>query len=308
MYKKSSIIFIYTETPLHPGSGTSLGVVDLTIQREKITDFPLIQASGIKGAIREWFELYSNEDQNKINIVFGPEMEGESHASAIGFTDARLLLFPVRSLKGIFAYTTCPTVLERLKRDLTIAGINTTTWSIPSISSEKDAIVNSESDILEGDNIVLEEFTFEKDKNVNNQNIKDISNWISNNAIPIDSGYNFWREKIKKSLVILPDNAFKDFVKFSTEVVARIKMKEDGSKVVKEGGLWYEENLPSETLLYSLVMATDPLVEENKRPNDLKNADAVLNFVKNNKLTRLQIGGNETIGRGIVSLRFYEGV
>ena len=36
-------------------------------------------------------------------------------------TDARLLAFPVRSLKGVFAWVTCPAVLERFHRDLQLA-------------------------------------------------------------------------------------------------------------------------------------------------------------------------------------------
>ena len=47
--------------------------------------------------------------------------EGNSHAGAITLTDARILAFPVRSLKGVFAWVTCPAVLERLARDLGLA-------------------------------------------------------------------------------------------------------------------------------------------------------------------------------------------
>jgi len=34
MFKESKLLFLYTETPLHVGSGNSLGVVDLPIQLE----------------------------------------------------------------------------------------------------------------------------------------------------------------------------------------------------------------------------------------------------------------------------------
>lgn len=113
MFKKANLMFLYTETSLHAGSGTSLGVVDLPIQREKYTDFPVIQASGVKGAIREWFEFQDkdNKDKRKLELTFGPETIGSEesgYAAAITFTDARILLFPVRTLKGIFAYCTSP--------------------------------------------------------------------------------------------------------------------------------------------------------------------------------------------------------
>ena len=40
-----------------------------------------------------------------------------SNAGAVAFSDARILAFPVRSLSGVFAWVTCPAVLDRLSRD-----------------------------------------------------------------------------------------------------------------------------------------------------------------------------------------------
>src|SRR3972149_194764 len=127
MFKKARVMFIYTETSLHCGSGTSLGVIDLPIQREKYTDYPVCQASGVKGVVREWFENKHGKDNDKIIKTFGPDFsnrgsDSEAFAGAATFTDARLLLFPVRSLNGVFAYTTSRFALSRLKRDLKMAG------------------------------------------------------------------------------------------------------------------------------------------------------------------------------------------
>jgi CRISPR-associated protein Cmr4 len=44
----SSVVFLYAETPLHAGSGTALGAVDLPVQRERMTNLPMVQGSGIK--------------------------------------------------------------------------------------------------------------------------------------------------------------------------------------------------------------------------------------------------------------------
>ncbi len=46
------LVFYRNETPLHMGTGTELGVVDLPIQREKHTGFPKGEASSIKGTFR----------------------------------------------------------------------------------------------------------------------------------------------------------------------------------------------------------------------------------------------------------------
>ena len=40
MFREAKVMFMYTETSLHCGSGSSLGVVDLPIQRKNIPIFP----------------------------------------------------------------------------------------------------------------------------------------------------------------------------------------------------------------------------------------------------------------------------
>lgn len=56
MFKEAKPLFLICETPLHAGSGDELGVIDLPIQREKHTNFPKVEASSLKGALRESFE------------------------------------------------------------------------------------------------------------------------------------------------------------------------------------------------------------------------------------------------------------
>ena len=134
MFRFARPLFLIVETPLHAGSGTDLGIVDLPIQREKHTDYPKVEASGLKGSIREVFETQPNVSAlerawpmtfrsdaylEAIRLVFGPEA-GADHASASGFTDARLLLFPVKSVAGVFAWVTCPAILERFRNDLSM--------------------------------------------------------------------------------------------------------------------------------------------------------------------------------------------
>jgi CRISPR-associated protein Cmr4 len=58
MFQQTKTLFLVCETPLHAGSGDSLGIVDLPIQRERHTQFPKIEASSLKGALREAFEQH----------------------------------------------------------------------------------------------------------------------------------------------------------------------------------------------------------------------------------------------------------
>src|SRR4030042_550391 len=163
MFKNAKVMFIYTETSLHCGSGTSLGVIDLPIHREKYTDYPVCQASGIKGVVREWFEVKkSQEEVEKIKYTFGPDCgrgEGEAYAGAATFTDGRLLLFPVRSLNGVFAYTTSVFALSRLKRDLEMAGIKVV-WNIPQDPGKILGVAESKAKAADN-KVVLEEYTFD---------------------------------------------------------------------------------------------------------------------------------------------------
>ena len=51
MNELNSIAIMYGITPCHAGSGSSMGIVDLPIQRERHTNWPVIQSSGVKGAL-----------------------------------------------------------------------------------------------------------------------------------------------------------------------------------------------------------------------------------------------------------------
>ncbi|NOG48211.1 MAG: hypothetical protein HND48_01265 [Chloroflexi bacterium] len=41
-------LFMYTESALHAGTGASVSAVDLPIQRETNTQYPMVQGSGVK--------------------------------------------------------------------------------------------------------------------------------------------------------------------------------------------------------------------------------------------------------------------
>lgn len=304
MFEKSSLIFFYTETPVHAGTGTSLGIVDLPIQRESHTDLPMVQASGIKGAFRELAEtLGKNGKSNGITIdeVFGPE-DGNKHAGALAFTDAKLLLFPVRSLRGVFVWATSPLLLERLLRDAIRAdsqlGKDLLGIQIPKPIDSKAFVPNKAEDIIvQGNKLILEDFSFEIEES---EQIKQITSFLAGAIFPMDGEYNCWRELLSKRFVILSDTVLRDFAKLGTQVIARIKIN-DKTGTVDKGALWYEEALPPETVLYSLALAT------KTRNGSGKLADEVLKFIQNTlfaKSTRIQFGGNATVGKGFVNVVF----
>src|SRR5205085_12263114 len=65
MITATNILYIYTETPLHVGTGSGLSNIDLPIQRERTTQYPMIQGSSIKGKMRATAELLLEEQEAK---------------------------------------------------------------------------------------------------------------------------------------------------------------------------------------------------------------------------------------------------
>jgi CRISPR-associated protein Cmr4 len=277
------------ETPLHAGTGSGLGVIDLPIQRERATGYPMIQASGIKGKLRA--EAEEKPDyRDKIDAVFGPNTSASDHAGALAVGDGRILLFPVRSLMGVFAWVTSKAVLARFARDG-----NVSVWKALGPEGEDQALTAPGNDVSVNGQVILEEFAFNESQN---PEVKKIAEWIVAEALPKGDEYQYWRDKMPRSLVILPENAFRDFVQFSTEVITRTKLDKE-KKTVIHGALWTEEHLPSDTLLYTLLYAS-----RSRKDGIEMNGQDMLNFVKELNLTRIQLGGDETVGRGLVHLRW----
>ncbi len=297
MFDKSAILFCYTETPLHAGSGTSLGIVDLPIQRERATGYPMVQASSLKGCLRD---IATRTDKRKVEIVFGPEQDPSAHAGALSVGDARILLFPVRSLVGVFAWVTSQNVLARFRRDAQLAELSVD-WTETGPDADNAAFVAQDSMVVANGRVMLEEFAFEARPNTA---VKQIADWLAQQALPDSDEYRYWRETLTKRLVILPETAFRDFVQFSTEVVSRVRI-DDVKKTVAQGALWTEEHLPSDTLLYATLFASKP--RTNSDLFNLQDAQDVLNFVKGCvDGRRMQLGGDSTVGRGFVKVRLVQ--
>lgn len=292
----NALLFLHAQTPMHPGSGTALGVVDLPVQRERHTQWPVIPGSALKGILRdacrekaradyENDRRKANEDDPHLTAVFGPGKvdDSNSYAGALSVTDARILAFPVRSLKGVFAWVTCPAVLERLARDARLAGIESLTWNIDIQSNQ--ALCTPATALAVGDSIVLEEFDFFVLKN---DRASSIAHWISENAVSDP----YTKKRITTNLAVLHDDDFGHFVRHATEVAARIGLNYE-TKSVNKGALFYEEFLPAETLFYSVL-----LVGESRSKNQMS-ADNVRNYLQDNVPSVLQVGADETIGKGL---------
>ena len=336
------LLMLLTETPLHAGSGSELGAVDLPIQRERHTELPTVFGSGVKGVLRAALR----QDQNRavVEALCGPdpraqaradagegagestagEGAGESTAaaepaltaSALAVGDARLLLFPVRTVGPAFAWVTAPFCLARLKRDL---------HRTDAALAQKLTI----PDVVPGEALVTKEFPSQSASGVAKVILEDYELTAQplpkpHSSLPgalvdllpgTDPALDYWRNLLPEALVIVSDDLLRDFTRHATEVVTRVRLDPDEKTVVK-GNLWTEEYLPADTLLYSVLRLNEPRAEKhlaNATNANATNANATNANTTNANTTNanawsplyelppvLQVGGKETVGRGFV--------
>lgn len=311
MFRLAKPFFLMTETPLHAGSGQDLGIVDLPIQRERHTDFPKIEGSGLKGCIREAFEqkFTDNNDKKKIHLAFGYDdseknkdikdffEERKEFAGALGFTDVRILLFPVKSMKGVFAWISCPSVLSEFKEELAICknsgGLQDNFFDSNQIPP-KNTVADAKH-LCINNAVILEEYSFAVRED---ETTKNFASWLAK-LLKTDD--------LQNKLVILSDEDFRDFVNLSTEVITRTKI-DNQTGTVQNGALFTEEYLPSETVMYSLVLTT-PIFNKTKGIFEVKEGEMeeklVMEFFEKGIPDVIQIGGNATIGKGITRIELW---
>lgn len=296
------IMTLHALTFLHPGTGQNTGAVDLPVQRERHTGYPMIQSSGLKGSLRD--EAERSKEKGKADpeliSVFGSADNGEI-AGALAVTDARILAFPMRSLQQVFVWVTCPMVLERLERDLSLIGQQTLMQglSFSKLLGFGEAAAPAESGFESP--LVLEEHALKLCETPEASAFADKVATAFQTLCPnLDT----------KRLVIVSDEDFQFFVRHATQVSARIKLDEERNKTTsgKGGNLWYEETLPPETVLYALLLANKP--RTGTEDTALTDAAVVINWVEElfpKDKSYLQVGGNETVGQGWCQVNFSGG-
>jgi CRISPR-associated protein Cmr4 len=295
-------------TPLHIGAGQGLGHVDLPIVRETHTNFPYIPGTSLKGALRNLEinqlakargekpsqvekrltdkDKFDPEDRDILRLakIFGTagevaeqdkealEKGKEVGAGKVLFSDAFIVLFPVKSAKGIFSLTTCPYVINRFFEFL---GVDQRVEDVPE-GKVKVLNTNGHKNLINDNNkykLLLEEFVFEAEES---EELKKFVELVGT----------FVGEKHKQRIVCVNDTDFMDFVSNYTEVQTHIKINPD-TGTVDRGALWTEEYVPAESVFaFSLVF----LEEE-------------ISFTPP---TTFHLGGDITTGKGFVKVQRLE--
>jgi CRISPR-associated protein Cmr4 len=272
----AKLLFIQTLSPLHAGTGQGVGIIDLPIAREKATQIPFLPGSSIKGVFRD-----ACGDEQIRHRVFGPApTTTDLTAGAVTFTDARLLLLPIRSLRGVFAWVTSPLLLHRLVRDAknTTASVELPP-SVPSLSSDDACLISSQAVIVMNDKkVILEDLPLNA---IQSAEVSAWGDWFAKTVFIEDDQI----KELQARLCIVSDDILSFFLETATEITARIRI-DDNKKTVVDGALWYEEALPAETVLVSVVVAAS-------------HKEEVFAVAKSISSKTLQFGGKATVGRGL---------
>lgn len=298
MYQAKSAMFIYCISPVHMGAGTSVGVIDAPIQRERHTNHPSMAGSGIKGAIRHHL-FHDGEAKSWLDRYFGPE-NGSDYAGAVSFSDAQIVLFPARSLEKSFMYVTCPTAVARLIRTLGIAGQKDEKWkALESCKIKGNEYVAPNG----GTPVILDSFEFRSLAAPEaSKALGELCKFLKANCLPKDPGFEYFQEKLESDVLLISDHAFSYLVRHATSVEPHVKIDDD-SGTAKDGGLFYVENLPPETLMVSLFMSS---IERSSQKAEGRAMAEEIKDVVSGALDGqlLQFGGDATTGRGLVTLCF----
>ena len=300
---KSQLTFVHALSPLHAGIGQGAGTIDLPIAREKATGIPFLPGSSIKGALRTSASL----EQKKI---FGsdPDETESVRSSSVLFSDQRLLLLPVRSIAGTFAWVTAPYVLHRFMRDLAEVLTKESALPIPQVEHAGQCIITSTSKLSQEQEknqkkvkmVYLEDFDLEVSATATAQ----LGEWAKMLKFSIFPGEDSWQTMFVERLCLVHDDLFHFMCQYATEITARIRL-EDDTKTVTNGGLWYEEALPAETIL-SGVAAIAPVsgIKISTRQKDEKiSEDSIIAILKELAGHTLQLGGKATVGRGMCRIQ-----
>lgn len=277
MFNDRKTYLLKTLTPTHAGSGEALSYIDMPIQREKHTNFPKFEGSSLKGALKHsiYNRLKSDNEElpKRFHEVFGND--DSDQMSEIVITDAKLLFFPVRSSNDIFMLITCPFVIERFYAD------NMLGEDIRVNVESNNILLHSYPERLKLETLSLEEYKFTCE-------FGDLS-FIK--KIAPDSELN--------KVGIISNEMFEAMVSLYTEVITRNRI-DYITGTAKDTGLFTEEYLPAESILYFNILQSAPFSTKT-------NSDSALKFAELNFPDVFQIGANETIGKGFVKLSELKG-
>ena len=265
-------------TELHMGSGeNNFHIIDKTVERDPVTQYPMMNASGVKGALVEFFKRAKNS--NTVTLFGAPagiEVKAEdgkakvtknSTPGNLRILAAKLLGRAVRASSGNEAYYIA-TTLTALKEYNNLAFCLTGTYplAIPELSKDKNYFVAPGSQVKQigVDGIIVEEA---------------LTGTFAGQLLEL-----LFTDKTDcPGVAILTDSCFRSI---ALPVSARNYLIDGISE-----NLWYEENVPNHSSFWFAVQGS----QENLNCFEQGLGNHIVQF-----------GGDASVGKGMCLLRKME--
>ncbi len=294
------LLYLYAESPVHAGAADSLGALDLPVQREATTGYPVIWGQSLKGALRQAAKEVP-WDLDLLKAVFGSPVgtlqdgDGETSAGLLAVGDAQLVAMPVPTLQRTFAWATSELALARLARKYAIlqAGMAAVP-DVPAVVSNR-GLASSADWVGERRPQVLGPCLVELGSELS----EPLGRWadrLAADALGAGEPFQSLADKLRADLLLVGSDVMPVLLKECTEFVARVQL---GEHKEVENGPFYSEYLTAETILAASLTLRTELGEAVAVHLDLLRA----------LLQRgpVQVGGDETIGKGLVWTRLLGG-
>ena len=268
--------FIKTKTNLLVGEGsTTYDVVDNAVQRDSISHLPVINASSLKGALKDHMsklkvpkaETINELEEDAYNKLFGSD---DKQQGIVKFLDSYLIFLPLRSNVKPFFHTTSRQNLLQFVEFLENLGCKS-----EKLSKAKEFIENldeNENIVINAKDAIVEEYEC-KNKNID---VNDLLAIFPDNVKP-------------KNIAILSDENFIDAMQH-LPVIARNKLNNGKSE-----NLWYEEVVPRESIFYTAMLDYNNLGTSAEYKYK-KGFEAFYNILQRDLV---QVGSNASIGYGL---------
>ncbi|MGH4020380.1 MAG: type III-B CRISPR module RAMP protein Cmr4 [Pseudonocardiaceae bacterium] len=291
------LLTLLAETPVHAGGAESLAAVDLPIQREAATGLPVIWGQSLKGALRQaWRDAKLPGEE----AAFGSRPPGSAKADgeaegdasgdgaaggsltkgAISVGDAQLVLFPAATLRQVFGWASAPLLLSRLGRKLCLLGT--------------DPGATFTTNLTGGHGLGTPDWVGSQVIGPFAENIRAdaraaaVGTVLARLVCPDLPAFEFTRQKLAEDVLIVDDSTIIGLARMGTDVVARVQLEEEAKKV--KHGPFYSEHLPAETMLAAVLAGSG------------EHLDRLAGLLDGRTL---QLGGDETIGKGVLWCRVH---
>lgn len=304
----SLFFLIHAQSPVHMGTGASMGGIDLPHSREAASDLPNAPGSGVKGVLRDVLRKSFGPAGDKTHTrLFGSDWgsgSGNRDQGALMFSDAVLVCLPVASYAGGFAWITSPMCLRRMALEMSACGLPAL-GAIPEPAREDDCGCAEASPLLVSGKAYLHDIRLDAAPGLA-PGTRAIGERLARMLYQADGEYaDALRETFAKRLMVVDESVLSYLGHAAMDVRTRITMNDD-VKTVRDGGLWVEESLPPESVLWGSI-AADPIADrEDARVHPpSESIQAFKDACGQGR--RLQIGGKATVGRGVVRLQLHGG-